>query len=58
MDDGIQQQRLNGGLTKPMGSTEGVGGDSEGPRKYGSNSVVLGRNVEGGGTVSVTLWKQ
>ena len=57
MDDCIQQQRLVGGLTKPAEIAETVGGDSEGPRKDGSNGVGPGSNVQGGGAVGVTLWK-
>ena len=32
--------------------------DSEGSRKVGSNGVGPGSNVQGGGAVGVTLWKQ
>ena len=34
-----------------------MGCDSEGPRKDGRNGTGLGRNVQGIGAVSVTLWK-
>ena len=36
---------------------EAVGCDIDGSRKYGRNGEVPGRNVQGGGTVGVTLWK-
>ena len=35
-----------------------MGDDSEGPRKDRSNITGSGRNVQGIGTVGVTLWKQ
>ena len=53
----IQQQRLDDGLPQPTGSSEEVGDGSEGPRKDGSNVSGPGSNVQGGGAVSVTLWK-
>ena len=34
------------------------GDDIEGSRKYKSNSVVPGINLQGVGAVSVTLWKR
>ena len=56
--DRIQQQRLVVGLTKTTESAEGVGDDSEGPRKDGINGAGPGSNVQGGGTVGVTIWKR
>ena len=35
-----------------------MGDDSEGPIKYLSNGAVTVRNVQGGVSVSVTLWKR
>ena len=38
--------------------TEAVGYDREGLRKDGSNGVVPGINLQGGGAFGVTLWKR
>ena len=46
------------GVPKPKESTEAVGDDSEGSKKYRSNGAGTGRNVQGGGTVGVNLWKR
>ena len=49
---------MGDGLPKPTESTEAVGDDIKGPRKDGRNCAVPGRNVQGGGAVGVTIWKQ
>ena len=35
-----------------------MGDDIEGPRKESNNGVGPGRNLQGSGAVSVTLWKR
>ena len=41
-----------------MQSSVAVGNDSKGSRKDGGNGAGLGRNIQGGGTVGVTLRKR
>ena len=57
MDDCLQQQQLGGSISQPAKSLAAVGHDSEVTRKNGSNVEGPGSNVQGGGTVSTTIWK-
>ena len=47
-----------GGLPKSTEISEEVGRGSEGDIKDRSNGAVLGSNLQGGGAVSVIIWKR
>ena len=49
---------MGSGITKPAQSSEAVEENSKGYRKDGRNGAGPGSNVQGGGTVGVTIWKQ
>ena len=58
MDYRIQQQLLGSNVSKSAQSSETVEDDSESSIKDGRNGMGPGINVQGGGTVGVTIWKQ
>ena len=49
---------MDGGIPKPAQISEVVGDDSDGSREDGRNCAGTGKNIQGSGSVSVTLWKQ
>ena len=57
-DDHLQQQRLGGGIPKPVKILEAVEHDSEGYREDRSNGLGPRNNVQGDSAVGVTIWKQ